>query len=173
MYFPFACFSSLTSLPFTPKNIKSGLSSGVIVTLVSPCLNSFICISFGASTGFLAWALAASDGALFPFVAVALTSVLSFTASAGSVTFPVASSTVTPAGVVPSAFHFPSAPFLTVTVCGWLFSSVYFTSVLSASPCGVTSTTPLSFASTFGAAGVFCLTTNTFCASNSSVLPSL
>ena len=57
--------------------------------------------------------------------AVAFTSVLSATLSAGIVTFPVVGSTFTPSGASAGSVHFPSAPFVAVTVTG------------SVAPCGV------------------------------------
>ena len=55
---------------------------------------------------------------LVPFLEfLAVTSLLSLTLSAGIVTSPVPSSTVTPVGM-PSPFHLLSLPFLTVMVFG-------------------------------------------------------
>ncbi|VYU10789.1 Uncharacterised protein [Finegoldia magna] len=88
----------------------------VPVTVVS---KDFGWLIFGASvistTGFLP-AVAMPSFDLFPALsfAIAVTSVSSFTLSAGIVTIPVAGSTVRPD---PSgALHVPSSPFVTTTV---------------------------------------------------------
>ena len=80
-----------------------------------------------------------------PFLSLAFTSLLSLTLSAGIVTLPVFSSTVTPSGVFPSIFHLPFS-FLTVKLVGVAFSpsGVYVISKLSVPSAGVTSTEPLS-----------------------------
>ena len=82
-------------------------------------------IAWYSSTGVVALAVAGSD--VFPVssFAVAFTSVLSATLSAGIVTFPVVGSTVTPSGASFGSVHFPSSPFVAVTVFG------------SVCPCGV------------------------------------
>ena len=119
--------------------------------------------TFGAcgavvSAGFLALALDVSvgvDALPASSFATALTSVPSLTLSAGTVITPVSGSTVTsdPSGTD----HFPVlGSFVAVTVTGSVFpSGVYVTetSFVSASVGGVTTTSPLSFASTFGACG--------------------
>ena len=58
-----------------------------------------------------------------PFLeSLAFTSLLSLTLSAGIVTLPVFSTTVTPSGVFPSIFHLLSPSFLTVNLVGLVFS---------------------------------------------------
>ena len=91
-----------------------------------------------------------------PSFAFAVTSVLSATLSAGIVIFPDVGSTVTPFGAFSGSFHFPSSPFVAVTVTGSVAPcGVYVTetSFVSASVGGVTVTLPSSFAFTVGAAG--------------------
>ena len=75
--------------------------------------------SFATTVGFsgfgnLATALAGSESTLFPFFVMAVTSVLSFTLSAGIVISPVLESIVTP-GLF-STVHAPAFPLLPTTV---------------------------------------------------------
>ena len=83
-----------------------------------------------------------SSEVLLPFLSLAFTSVLSLTLSAGIVTLPVFSSTVTPSGVF-SPFHLPFS-FLTVKLVGVVLSpsGVYVISRVSVSAAGVTLTEP-------------------------------
>ena len=64
-----------------------------------------------------------SDGWLSPFVAIAVTWLLSFTPSAGIKSCPVLESTVTPAGLS-DELHVPFVSLTTVTVLFCSFSSV-------------------------------------------------
>ena len=107
----------------------------------------------GVVDGVFALSVPASDLLPVLSLAVAVTSVPSFTLLAGIVIAPVVSSTVTsdPAGTV----HLPSSPFVAVTVLSFPSLSLYVTSTVfvSASVGGVTVTLPSSFAFTVGAAG--------------------
>ena len=96
----------------------------------------------GAAGLFLALPVTSSEESL-PFLSLAFTSLLSLTLSAGIVTLPVFSSTVTPSGVFPSIFHLPFS-FLTVKLVGVVFSpsGVYVISRPSVPSAGVTSTEP-------------------------------
>ena len=92
---------------------------------------------------------------VFPVLsfATALTSVPSFTLSAGITIFP--SSTFNPLSAGLNV-QVPSSPFVAVTFTGFVCpSGVYVTSTsfVSTSVGGVTVTSPLSLASTFGATG--------------------
>ena len=64
-----------------------------------------------------------SDGWLSPFVAVAVTRLLSLTPSAGINNVPVLESTITPAGLS-DELHVPFLALTTVTVFWALFSSI-------------------------------------------------
>jgi len=72
------------------------------------------CVS-GVVGLFPALAVASSDAFPASSFALAVTSLPSFTLSAGIVTFPVVGSTVTS---LSSVVQFPSSPFVTVTVFG-------------------------------------------------------
>ena len=107
----------------------------------------------GVVDGVFAVSLPSVDSLFESSLALAVTSVLSFTLSSGIVITPVFSSTVTsdPSGTV----HLPSSPFVAVTVLSFPSLSLYVTVTVfvSASVGGVTVTEPSSFASNVGAAG--------------------
>ena len=148
-------FPSL-SVYVTSTVFVSASVGGVTVTL--PSSFAFTVGAAGAclSAGVFALALDVSVGFdSFPALsfAFALTSVPSFTLSAGTVITPVFGSTVTsdPSGTA----HLPASSFVAVTVFLFPSLSVYVTSTVfvSASVGGVTVTLPSSFAFTVGAAG--------------------
>ena len=96
------------------------LSCGVkLVTLVTGVLSG----TTGSKS--LCWAVTVvdSDGWLSPFVAVAVTWLLSLTPSSGINNAPVPESTVTPAGLSDDD-HVPFLALTTVTVFWALFSSI-------------------------------------------------
>ena len=103
--------------------------------------------------GVFALSVPDSDSLFEPSFAFAVTSVPSFTLSAGTVITPVSGSTFTsdPSGTD----HLSSAPFVAVTVLSFPSLSLYVTVTVfvSASVGGVTVTLPSLFAVTVGAAG--------------------
>ena len=122
----FFSFPSL-SVYVTSTVFVSASVGGVTVTLPSSFASTFgaAIFSSGVVASSFVVAFAGSDSLPDPSFAFAVTSVLSATLSAGIVIFPDVGSTVTPSGAFSGSFHFPSSPFVAVTVTG------------SFDPCGV------------------------------------
>ena len=110
----------LPGLRFWTLAFTFSLSSGVkFVTFVTGVLSG----TTGTKSLCCAVTIFGSDGLLSPFVAVAVTWLLSLTPSSGINKAPVLGSTVTPAGLSDDD-HVPFLALTTVTVFWAFFSSV-------------------------------------------------
>ena len=96
--------------------VAPGVVLPLTVVLLLPVLFSAFCPLTAGLAGFFPTLPVALSEEMSPFLSLAFTSVLSLILSAGIVTLPVFSSTLTPSGVLPSIFHLLSGPFLTVMV---------------------------------------------------------
>ena len=135
VHLPSSPFVAVTFLSFPSLSLY--VTSTVFVSAsvggTTSTLPSSFAFTVGAAGAVLsgvfasAFVVAFAESDVFPAssFAVAVTSVLSATLSAGIVTFPDVGSTFTPSGASFGSVHFPSAPFVAVTVFG------------SVAPCGV------------------------------------